>query len=304
MGLIELENVDVYYDDLMALDGVTWSIEGGAVGLLGPNGAGKSTLMKALIGFNRASRGTIKVFGKAMPEHALEIRQRLGYMPEREAVSPRISAVSFLAYCGKLFGMTGVDAMERTHEVLNYVGLDESRYRKMETYSTGMLQRVKLAQALVHDPKLLLLDEPTNGLDPDSRIEMLDLISDLAAKRKVTVVLSTHLLPDVQRVCERVLIINRGKMVKEGTIQELTTLQERQFEVRVRDNTPGFTEALGAAGFLCNPRGNGTLLVTQPEGANASALYEIALNCNTQVRDIRPLRRSLAEVFMDAVEGE
>ncbi len=304
MGLIDLENVTVYYGDLLALDNVTWSIEGGVVGLLGPNGAGKSTLMKALIGFNRASKGTIKVFGKDMPKHALEIRQRLGYMPEREAVSPRISAVSFLTYCGKLFGMTAVDAMERTHEVLNYVGLDESRYRKMETFSTGMLQRVKLAQALVHDPRLLLLDEPTSGLDPDSRIEMLDLITDVAAKRRVTVVLSTHLLPDVQRVCERVLIINRGKMVQEGTLEELTTLQERQYEIRVRDNAPAFTEALDAAGFLCSHKGNGTLLVTQPEGADARAVYEIALNCDTQVRHIRPLRRSLAEVFMDAVKGE
>ena len=176
MAVIELENLEVRYEDLKALDGVSCAIEGGAVGILGPNGAGKSTLMKTLLGFNRASTGAARLFGLEMPRHALHVRQQLGYMPEREAASPKVSAVSFLTYLGRLFGMSRVDAMERTHEVLNYVGLGENRYRKMETYSTGMLQRVKLGQALVHDPKLLLLDEPTNGLDPDGRLEMLDLI--------------------------------------------------------------------------------------------------------------------------------
>ena len=183
MALIELEDVEVYYGDLMALDGVTCAIEHGTVGLLGPNGAGKSTLLKTLLGFNRATKGTVKLFGKEVPAHALEARQQLGYMPEREVVSPKVSAVSFLTYCGRLFGMSRVDAMERMHEVLNYVGLGESRYRKMETYSTGMLQRVKLGQALVHDPKLLLLDEPTNGLDPEGRLELLELIGEVAGKR-------------------------------------------------------------------------------------------------------------------------
>ena len=302
MALVELENVDVYHGDLKALDGVTCVIDGGAVGLLGPNGAGKTTLLETLLGFNRAARGTVKLFGLAMPRHVLEVRQQLGFMPEQEAVSPKISAVAFLVYCGQLFGMKAVDAMKRTHEVLNYVGLGESRYRKMETYSTGMLQRAKLAQALIHDPKLLLLDEPTNGLDPDSRIEMLELIREISAKKGVTVVLSSHLLPDVQHVCDRAIIINKGKVARQGTIREMTALQGRQFEVRVRDNKDAFMAALEAVGFTCKHERNGVVSVTQPEGADKRAVYETALACDTQVRHFRPARKSLAEAFMHAVE--
>lgn len=304
MPVIELKDVEVYYEDLMALDGVSCAIEGGAVGLLGPNGAGKSTLMKTLLGFNRASSGTVSLFGKSMPKHALEIRTQLGYMPETEAVSPKISAVSFITYCGQLFGMTRVDAMERTHEVLNYVALGEGRYRKMETYSTGMLQRVKLAQALVHDPKLLLLDEPTNGLDPDSRIEMLELIKEIAARPGVTVLLSSHLLPDVQHVCDRVMILHRGKIVQEDSMKEITALQERQFEVRVRDNKAQFVEGLRGAGFECDDQRNGNLLITQPENTEINVVYDIAAKSGTHIRHFNPARQSLAEAFMQALEKE
>ncbi len=171
-------------------------------GLLGPNGAGKSTLIKTLLGFNRAEQGVVSLFDMTMPRHAIEIRHRLGYMPEREVSSPKVSAVSFLTYCGRIFGMSRVDALERAHEVLNYVSLGDSRYRNMEGYSTGMLQRVKLAQAILHDPKLLLLDEPTNGLDPDGRLEILELIREIASRPGMTVILSSHLLPDVQHVCQ------------------------------------------------------------------------------------------------------
>ena len=302
--MIELVDVDVHYGRLKALDGVTCAIDGGAVGLLGPNGAGKSTLLKTLLGFNRASKGTVKLFGLTMPQHALETRQQLGYMPEREVVSPKISAVSFLTYCGQLFGMSHIDARERCHEVLNYVGLGESRYRKMETYSTGMLQRVKLAQALIHDPKLLLLDEPTNGLDPDSRVEMLNLITEVAVHRNVTVVLSTHLLPDVQHVCDQVLIIDAGKIVQQGKISDLTTPQERQFELRVRDNKNQYLDALTAGAIPYRELKNGDLLVSLPTGDEPRRLFELAQRCDTQVRHFIQARQSLAEVFMHAIGSE
>lgn len=302
MALIELENVEVRYGDFQALNGVSCAIEEGvAVGLLGPNGAGKSTLMKTLLGFNRASAGSVRILGHDMPGGALRVRQELGYMPEREVVSPKVSAVSFLTYVGRLFGMIRVDAMERTHEVLNYVGLGENRYRKMETYSTGMLQRVKLAQALIHDPRLLLLDEPTNGLDPEGRQEMLDLIADIGRNRKVTVVLSSHLMPDVQHVCERVIMVQHGRIVQDGTIKELTAPRDNQFEVMVHGGMEGFLAALAARGGQCVRQKDDFMLVEVPEGFGNELLFLAARDANTQIRRIEPAKSSLAEVFMKAM---
>jgi ABC-2 type transport system ATP-binding protein len=283
---------------------VTCAIEEGvSVGLLGPNGAGKSTLMKTLLGFNRASAGTVRILGHDMPGGALRVRQELGYMPEREVVSPKVSAVSFLTYVGRLFGMVRVDAMERTHEVLNYVGLGENRYRKMETYSTGMLQRVKLAQALIHDPRLLLLDEPTNGLDPEGRQEMLDLIADIGSNRKVTVVLSSHLMPDVQHVCERVIMVQHGRIVQDGTIKELTAPRDNQFEVMVHGGMESFLAALAARGGQCVRQKDELMLLEVPEGQNNELLFLAARDASTQIRRIEPAKSSLAEVFMKAMSA-
>ena len=301
MNLIELNDVEVSYGDFKALNGVTCSVDCGAIGLLGPNGAGKSTLLKALLGFLRADAGTIKMFGMQMPKSSIAVRQKLGYMPERDIVSPKISAVAFLTYCGTLFGMTRVDAMERAHEVLNYVGMGENRYRKMETYSTGMCQRVKFAQALIHDPKLLLLDEPTNGLDPNGRIEMLELIRELAMKRKVTIVLSSHLMPDVEHVCERIIVLSRGIVVRDGTIEELTAARDGLFELRVRDNKEEYLSALESAGCTWRDQHNGNILVRKPGELDERALFEIARKEETQIRHFNPVRQSLEEVFMEAI---
>mgnify|MGYP001203906879 CR=1 FL=1 len=301
MSTVEFHEVDVWYKNFQALHNISFDIGTGAIGLLGPNGAGKSTVMKTILGFNRAKTGTVTILDHEMPRHALDIRQKIGYMPEREILSPLISAVSFLTYCGQLFGMNRVEGLERAHEVLNYVNLGEARYRPMETYSTGMLQRVKLGQALIHDPKLLLLDEPTNGLDPDARLEMLELVRDLAYNRKVTVILCSHLLPDVQHVCEHILIINEGKVVSQGSIEELTALQEEKFEVRVRDNKSQFIQQVLEKGFQCGELKNGDLLISQANGQSRRALFEIAKNCNTQIRHFRPARKTLADAFMHAI---
>jgi len=304
MALIELTDVDVSYGRLKALDGITCEIGGGAVGLLGPNGAGKSTLLRTLLGFIRAQRGRVMMFGLDMPAGALDVRHQLGYMPEKDIVSPRVSAVSFLTYCGRLFGMTRVDAMERAHEVLNYVGMGDERYRKMETYSAGVCQRVKFAQALIHDPELLLLDEPTSGLDPDGRIEMLELIRELARKRKVATVLSTHLLPDVEHVCDRVIVINRGRVVRDGSIWELTAVQDGLFELRVRDNKPAFLEAIEREGYTWSDQQTGNVLVAKPSSLDMRRLFELARENRTQIRHIRPVRQKLEEVFVDAIREE
>lgn len=298
---IHLQDVHVSYGKTHALAGASFTIDTGAVGLLGPNGAGKTTLLKALLGFVKPSHGLVEMFGQRMPSSRRHVRHRLGYMPERPITSPKISAVSFLRYCGCLFGMTPIDAMERAHEVLNYVGVGETRYRKMGTYSTGMCQRVKFAQALIHDPKLILLDEPTNGLDPEGRVEMLELIRELVTKRKVTVLLSTHLMPDVAHVCDRVIVLNHGQVVRDGQISELTSLRRGHYEVRVRDDKQTFEQALVAAGCTCGNRHDGTLMVQTPDNFSVRTLFEVARAQQTQIRHLQPVRQSLEEVFMEAV---
>jgi len=301
MGVIEVENLTVRYGRRVALDGVTLSLPHVATGLLGPNGAGKSTLMKALLGFLRPDSGTARILGQDMPREALAIRHRLGYMPERDLMSPKVSAVSFLVYCGRLHGMTRPDAMERAHAVLNYVGLGEARYRKMETYSKGMCQRVKFAQAILHDPKLLLLDEPTNGLDPEGRVEMLELIGDLAKERGIAVVLSTHLLPDVQAVCEHLAIIHGGRVVRSGPIDELTAQRVGEMEIRVHSRTPEYATALERMGCQVRVLADGTLRAVKPGGINLRQFFVAAWELGTHVRHAKPVRQTLEDIFLDAI---
>ena len=205
MSSVVLDHVSVSYGTAPALRDVSAVFPNGAVGLLGPNGAGKSTMLKSLLGFIVPTSGRLDVLGLNVAERPLEIRARLGYMPEHDGHVPGMNAVTFVAYCAELAGLPKTDAMQRAHEVLFYVGLGEARYRNLETYSTGMKQRIKLAQALVHDPELLFLDEPTNGMDPKGREEMLELIRDLAHNKGVNLILSSHLLPDVEYTCDHVV---------------------------------------------------------------------------------------------------
>src|SRR5215510_5023302 len=210
--VLELESVSVRYGRNQALRDVNVSFPKGAVGLLGPNGAGKTTMIKSLLGLLPPERGQMRVLGLDVRHAPLQIRRRIGYMPESDTHIPGMNAVSFVAFCAELAGLPRADAMQRAHEVLYYVGLGEARYRNVEQYSTGMKQRIKLAQALVHDPELLFLDEPTNGMDPKGREEMLDLILELPVKRGLSIILSTHLLPDVERVCDQVVVMHQGTL--------------------------------------------------------------------------------------------
>src|SRR3954467_784239 len=232
--VVTLDGVTVAYGADRALRTVTSSFAAGAGGLLGPNGAGKSTMIKTLLGFVVPDKGRMRVLGFDVAEAPLEIRGRVGYMPENDAHIPGMNAVSFVAYCGELAGLPRVDAMQRAHEVLFYVGLGEARYRNVETYSTGMKQRIKLAQALVHDPDLLLLDEPTNGMDPKGRDEMLTLVHDLAHGKGVNVIVSSHLLPDVEYTCHHVIVMDRGRVVAAGPIAALKQPRGQVFELRVK----------------------------------------------------------------------
>src|SRR5580765_1151985 len=246
-----LEGVSVVYGKQWALSGVSAEFPAGAVGLLGPNGAGKSTMLKALLGLTPPDTGTIRVLGLDVAASPLEIRSRVGYMPENDAQIPGLTAVAFVAYCGELSGLTAADAMQRAHEVLYYVGLGEARYRNVETYSTGMKQRIKLAQALVHDPDLLLLDEPTNGMDPKGREEMLALVRDIAQNKQISLILSSHVMPDVESVCDTVVVMDHGAVVMRGPIEALKGPAGSMFEVRIKGDRAAFVEQLRRQAFDC-----------------------------------------------------
>src|SRR6187401_873981 len=220
-AVVQLDDVTVIYGKNQALKNVSAKFAKGAVGLLGPNGAGKSTMLKSLLGFVKPDKGRMTVLGLDVAHRPMDIRARIGYMPESDAHIPGMNAVSFVAYCGQLAGLSGVDAMQRAHEVLYYVGLGEARYRNIETYSTGMKQRIKLAQALVHDPDLLFLDEPTNGMDPKGRDEMLELIRDVVVNKGISLILASHLLPDVEQTCGHVVVLDKGAVAAQGPIAAL-----------------------------------------------------------------------------------
>src|SRR6266540_2198909 len=248
-AVVQLDGVTVIYGQNQALKNVSAKFAKGAVGLLGPNGAGKSTMLKSLLGFVKPDQGRMTVLGFNVAVSPLEIRARIGYMPESDAHIPGMNAVSFVGYCGQLAGLPPADAMQRAHEVLYYVGLGEARYRNVETYSTGMKQRIKLAQALVHDPDLLFLDEPTNGMDPRGRDEMLALVRDIATTKAITLILSSHLLPDVEFACDHVVVLHKGAVATQGPIKTLKGTSGRVFELRVKGDEARFAEALRAEGL-------------------------------------------------------
>jgi ABC-2 type transport system ATP-binding protein len=307
---VQLDGVTVVYGKNAALKGVTASFASGAVGLLGPNGAGKSTMLKALLGFVKPVDGRMTVLGLDVAQRPMEIRARIGYMPESDAHIPGMNAVSFVAYCGQLAGLPPVDAMQRAHEVLYYVGLGEARYRNVETYSTGMKQRIKLAQALVHDPDLLFLDEPTNGMDPKGRDEMLELIRDLAHNKNVNLILSSHLLPDVEFTCDHVVVMDKGQVAAFGPIQELKGPAGRVFELRIKGDLPAFIDALRAAGMECHATDEDVMRVFVPSGLagvngrDQQAIFSLAARQKVQVRHLRPSVPTLEDVFAKAVGEE
>src|SRR5947207_169968 len=301
---VTLEGVTVVYAKHAALSEVTAAFPAGAVGLLGPNGAGKSTLIKALLGFVVPDRGRMQVLGFDVAHAPLDIRARVGYVPESDAHIPGMNAVSFVAYCGELGGLPRVDAVQRAHEVLFYVGLGEARYRNVETYSAGMKQRIKLAQALVHDPDLLFLDEPTNGMDPKGRDEMLELVHDLGHNKGVNLILSSHLLPDVDFTCDHVVVLDKGKVAAAGPIATLKQPRGRVFELRVKPPAGGlepFLARLTAAGLECYATDEDIMRVFVPGEGGARDVFALAASAGAQVRHLRPSVPTLEDVFAQAI---
>jgi ABC-2 type transport system ATP-binding protein len=301
--VVTLDGVTVMYGRQIALKEVTIRFPAGAVGLLGPNGAGKSSMIKALLGFVTPARGRMQVLGYDVARSPLQIRARVGYMPENDAHIPGLSAVAFVAYCGELSGLPAVDAMQRAHEVLFYVGLGEARYRNVETYSTGMKQRIKLAQAIVHDPDLVLLDEPTNGMDPKGRDEMLTLIRDLAHDKGIHVIVSSHLLPDIEYTCDSVIVMDKGTIATEGPIEGLKQPRGQVFELRIKAPTgiDTFQAQLRAAGIECHAAEDEVMRVFVPGEATAREIFALAAQSGVQVRHLRPSVPTLEDVFAQAV---
>ena len=297
------DHLSVRYGKNVALNDVTAQFPQGAVGLLGPNGAGKSTLLKSLLGFLVPEKGSMKVLGLDVAKAPLEIRERIGYMPESDAHIPGMNAVSFVAYCGQLSGLPATDAMQRAHEVLYYVGLGEARYRNLETYSTGMKQRIKLAQAIVHDPDLLFLDEPTNGMDPKGRDEMLELIYDLGHKKNVNLILSSHLLPDVEYTCDYVVVMDKGTVATHGPIEALKGTTGRVYEMRVKGDQQRFIEVLKTAGYEVHDTEEDVIRVFVPGVSDdgAKLLFGLAAREKMQVRHLRPSMPTLEDVFARAI---
>jgi ABC-2 type transport system ATP-binding protein len=303
---VVLDKVSVQYGTNAALRDVSAAFPKGAVGLLGPNGAGKSTMLKSLLGFITPKSGRLEVLGLNVAERPLEVRARLGYMPESDGHIPGMNAVTFVAYCGQLAGLPKSDAMQRAHEVLYYVGLGEARYRKVEEYSTGMKQRIKLAQALVHDPDLLFLDEPTNGMDPKGRDEMLELIRDLAHNKGVDLILSSHLLPDVEYTCDHVVVLDKGAIAASGSIDQLKGPAGRVFEVRVKGDMAPFIAALSGAGMECHETDEDVMRVFVPgvsrsRGEDQRRICELAKTTGAQVRHLRASLPTLEDVFARAI---
>jgi ABC-2 type transport system ATP-binding protein len=301
--VVQLDRVSVRYGRQAALRDVSAVFPPGAVGLLGPNGAGKSTMLKSLLGFVAPETGRMEVLGLDVKQSPLEIRARLGYMPESDAQIPGMNAVSFVAYCGELAGLPKADAMQRAHEVLYYVGLGEARYRNLETYSTGMKQRIKLAQALVHDPDLLFLDEPTNGMDPRGRDEMLELVRDISRNKGINLILSSHLLPDVEYTCDHVVVLDKGTLAAQGPIASLKGHAGRVFELRVKGDKAPFVAALRAARIECPAPDDEVMRLFVPEDTTSAVLFQLAAAHGLQVRHLRASVPSLEDVFANAVSG-
>jgi ABC-2 type transport system ATP-binding protein len=301
--LFRLHDVTKTYGKITALQKLSVEAPSGAVGLLGPNGAGKTTLIRTLLGLIPIDRGAGEVLGMDFRTRQLDIRQSVGFMPEDECLFPAVPGIEFVSYAGELCGMAPADAMQRAHEVLNYVGLDESRYRRVESYSTGMKQRIKLAAAIVHDPKLLILDEPTNGMDPAGRQEILDLARDLAHNKGMSLLFSSHLLPDVEFVCNHVLVLGGGRLLAQGEIQTLKQVHRLSYEIRIKGDAEPFTKRLREVGGEVQPRDD-LLLVHLPQDQPPTLLWQIAAALGEQIRYLRPQRSSLEEVFLQAVEED
>jgi ABC-2 type transport system ATP-binding protein len=305
--VIELENLQVSLGGRPILKGLTASLKGRCIGLLGPNGAGKTTLLHTLLGFYPAAGGTARVLGRDIRSQMREVRALLGYMPESDAFIAGLSGVRFVRLMAELSGLPPAQAIERAHEALFYVGLGEARYRLVDSYSLGMKQLAKLAQALVHGPKVLFLDEPTNGLDPPARERMLRLIRDIRDAGDVRVILSSHLLRDVEECCEEVLVLKQGQIAVYCDLEAERRGNKKFLELEIRGEEEGvhasFAAEMEKLGCEVAEGARQRLKLVMPDSVEIRDLYRLAAERQVQIRRLDYKRDSLEDIFLKAMEG-
>ena len=301
--VIELEQLGVRFGSRDILKGLTCSLSGRTIGLLGPNGAGKSTLINTLLGFYKPSQGTARIFGHDIRTELKQIRGLVGYMPENDSYIANMTAVAFIRLMGELSGLPPDAALERAHEALFYVGLGESRYRKLGTYSLGMKQLAKLAQAIVHGPKLVVLDEPTNGLDPPARQRMVRMIKEMRETHHLHIVLCSHLLRDVEETCEEVLILKDGRIVHYSNLEEERSANRRFVEMEPIGDSASLAKALEEIGCECAFSGAHRLKAVLSEGIEIRDIYRLAAEREVQLRRLNYRRDTLEDIFLKAMES-
>jgi ABC-2 type transport system ATP-binding protein len=300
--VIELENLEVRFGDRVILKKLTGALAGRSIGLLGPNGAGKSTLINTLLGFHQPFSGTARIFGKDIRTQAKSVRSLLGYMPENDSFIASMTGVHFVRLMAELSGLPAEQAMERAHEAFFWVGLGEARYRNLGTYSLGMKQMAKLAQAIAHGPKLLFLDEPTNGLDPPARARMIQLIQEIRDRGDLRLMLSSHLLRDVDECCDEVLILKDGRIAASCNLEEERRANRKFLELETRGANGTFTAALEQLGCEAAAFPNGRMKLVMPDGVEIRQLYVLAAEQNVQIRRLNHKRDSLEDIFLKAME--
>ena len=295
MTLISARDLTKHYGDIHALDGLTLDVEPGIIGFVGANGAGKSTFLRILLGLLRPTSGSATVLGFDARTQAVEVRKLVGYMPEHDCLPMDVSGTEFVAHMGQMSGLPFAAARERAAEMLRHVGLHEERYRLIGSYSTGMKQRIKLAQALVHDPKLLLLDEPTNGLDPAGRDEMLELVERTGRTFGIALLLTSHLLGEIERVCDSVIAIDAGKLQYSGAVSAFTNRTHRLL-VDVDDDVPELADRLRAKGL--DVEGSGLhLRVALTDDATYDIIRDVAADLSAPIVRMELARHKLEELF-------
>jgi ABC-2 type transport system ATP-binding protein len=301
--VIDLDGLSVNFGRRPILKGLRGELRGRAIGLLGPNGAGKTTLIHTLLGFHLPSSGTARVLGRDIRTDANQIKSFIGYMPERDSFIAKMSCVHFVRLMAELSGLPPSTALERAHEALFYVGLGEARYRNLETFSLGMKQLAKLAQAIVHGPKLIFLDEPTNGLDPPARLRMIKLIREIRDSGKANIVLSSHLLRDVEECCEEILILKDGCLAVYCDLEEERKANRKFLMLETRGDQKSFAEAVGALGCEYAITGDHRLKIILQDGTEIRDLYRLAAERQVQIRRLVYKRDSLEDIFLKAMEN-